>query len=115
MRDIYSKARAVVVWTGPERDESHKAMALMRALALSVQTGRDDELSREIVRNSRVLGVGGWGALEAYMQRDYWDRLWIMQELTMGTDRHRSSAVITVSRGASFTTQSVCSVVGTLT
>jgi hypothetical protein len=84
MRKIYNQARDVVVWLGEEENDSAQAMRLLKALAKSVADGTDRNLGNTLRETPNFLGHGSWRALSQLMERPYWDRLWIMQEIAMG-------------------------------
>jgi hypothetical protein len=102
MRDIYQAAWQVVVWLGPAADNSDLAMAAMEWLA--AQAKEDDPLAgfHQPVSTPRAwLGLQStyrstfksevYRALSALFRRPYWRRMWIMQEIAMGS---RSSPVL---------------------
>lgn len=89
MRDIYSNAWTVIAWLGEERSDSGKAIDLVRALSEASAKQNGQELEARLLENPAYLGSGSWLALHELMQRPYWFRLWIIQELVLG-----SSAVI---------------------
>ncbi|KAH8686126.1 heterokaryon incompatibility protein-domain-containing protein [Tricladium varicosporioides] len=62
MTDIYSKAKFVAIWLGPEEDDSDKAIHLLHDLS--------------------KLGMGGLAAIASLYERDYWQRLWVVQEVS---------------------------------
>ncbi|KAH8677658.1 heterokaryon incompatibility protein-domain-containing protein [Xylariales sp. PMI_506] len=95
MRDIYQRALDVVVWLGEEREESWKAMRLINLLAASWKADNgamlreclgDEEttIDSQLPPGQRSL-IGCWHALRALMRRPYWSRVWIVQELVMGS------------------------------
>jgi len=84
MRKIYKQARDVVVWLGEEGNDSAQAMRLLKILAKSVADGTDRNLGNTLRETPNFLGHGSWRALCQLMERPYWDRLWIMQEIAMG-------------------------------
>jgi Heterokaryon incompatibility protein (HET) len=84
MRTIYKQARDVVVWLGEEGNNSAQAMRLLKVLAKSVADGTDRNLGDTLQETPDFLGHASWRALCQLMERPYWDRLWIMQEIPMG-------------------------------
>ena len=87
MRQIYKEAADVCVWLGDEENESTKAFDLIRTLSNSYRTSQDIALGNALREKSDLLGKGAWRALSQLMDRPYWDRLWVMQELVFGGDR----------------------------
>lgn len=69
--DIYSKAAQVVLWLGIEKDDSARAYQLLHGLIHDgLQLGRDTDL----------------GSVVSLFDRDYWSRLWVVQEILHATD-----------------------------
>ncbi|KAF1840325.1 uncharacterized protein K460DRAFT_297130 [Cucurbitaria berberidis CBS 394.84] len=72
---IYWAARAIVVWLGPETEEDTRAITAMKGTR------------KDISQNGRLFRPPGfaakdWRALCAFLSKPYWNRLWIIQELT---------------------------------
>ncbi|PSN58621.1 HET-domain-containing protein, partial [Corynespora cassiicola Philippines] len=74
MREIYSKARAVIVWLGQEEGTDRNAVQTMRHLCRN-------PCVEEPLWLPGNLQLEGWYALCAFMQKPYWNRSWIIQEL----------------------------------
>lgn len=76
MAEIYAKATQVAIWLGPSQNDSELAMGLLQDVAIA----RDDP--REIIAllssPNRLRAVG---AVACLFQRDYWKRLWVVQEV----------------------------------
>lgn len=89
MRDIYGNAWTVIAWLGGEGDESDKAIRLVRDLSIFSSKNRVTELEPRLRLEPGYLGQGCWLALHEFMNRPFWFRLWIIQEIVMG-----SSAVV---------------------
>ncbi|KAF2629656.1 hypothetical protein BU25DRAFT_336648 [Macroventuria anomochaeta] len=76
MSHIYGKATSVAIWLGPERDDSSIALQLMEELARladsrgSVYRRISDEKRRK-----------HFSALVSLFEREYWNRLWVVQEV----------------------------------
>jgi hypothetical protein len=85
MKYIYSRSWTPLVWLGGERDESDKAMNLIRILSRDY-TGHDDanKLTDSLHKNPTLFGEGYWRALHQIATRPYWRRAWVMQEAAMG-------------------------------
>lgn len=84
MRDIYGGAWRVIAWLGEERDNSDQALTLVQTLAdLKPEFG--EELAERLAEDPELLGRGSWTALHDLMNRPYWYRLWIIQELVLGS------------------------------
>ncbi|KUI74124.1 Heterokaryon incompatibility protein 6, OR allele [Cytospora mali] len=75
MTAIYTRAKCVAIWLGPERDNSTLAAELLEKVVAT-----DDP--RHL--RSMFSSPNGWKKLEAVVslfERDYWDRLWVVQEV----------------------------------
>ena len=84
MHRIYKGAAVVIIWLGPEADESPKAMRLVRVLSQACQTGNDRILGESLREHPDFLGKGSWRALSQLLRRGYWNRVWILQEVACG-------------------------------
>ncbi|KAH6722653.1 heterokaryon incompatibility protein-domain-containing protein [Leptodontidium sp. MPI-SDFR-AT-0119] len=78
MKTIYEKAEEVVVWLGPSYEDSHLAFQLIQEMydhrhdvEWIARRFQQPELKRPVV------------ALHNLHNRDYWWRMWIVQELTV--------------------------------
>lgn len=73
MGTIYGAAKEVLVWLGPEEGKSHLAMAFIENMSSSrvaaLPFRKDPSYQAE------------WRAIKEFTQRDYWKRLWIIQEV----------------------------------
>lgn len=84
MRSIYKDARAVAVWVGQEGEDGAQAIWLMKLLSASFRCGSSAQLAHSIRTGASPIPTGAWGALAAFMDRPYWSRVWILQEVAMG-------------------------------
>ena len=84
MRSIYQAARDVVIWLGPEESGDATAINLLRAMATSVAEGTEEALELSLRRDPDQFGAGSWRALGQLLNKRYWNRLWIIQEIVMG-------------------------------
>ncbi|XDG07219.1 hypothetical protein ABKA04_006834 [Annulohypoxylon sp. FPYF3050] len=106
MKEIYNTAWHVVIWLGPEADHSDLAMLALRYM--SVESERGDVLEKlykrvefYVVRlpfmqwkhehKSLLIRKGVLNALHHLLSRPYWRRLWIIQEVVLGS---RNSPVL---------------------
>ncbi|KAB8298038.1 hypothetical protein EYC80_001810 [Monilinia laxa] len=64
MAKIYTKASSVLLWLGPEADGSNEAME-------AIKTGSDSIIQCE-------------KQVKSLFRRNYWSRLWILQEILIG-------------------------------
>ena len=72
MSAIYSRAQLVMVWLGLETASSNAAFEFLRS------TAAFNPPSREELINDR-----GWDAFIELCERDYWKRVWIVQEICL--------------------------------
>ncbi|KAF2204156.1 hypothetical protein GQ43DRAFT_365222 [Delitschia confertaspora ATCC 74209] len=79
MTSIYSKADSVVVWLGPDADDSQLASQLLADVASKANI--QSNISSII---SSGMGKAGFAAVVALFERDYWKRLWVVQEVFNG-------------------------------
>ncbi len=86
MGKIYRQAHDVVIWLGNEGAKSDKAMYLIRTLSNADPKGQDI-LGISLRNKPDLLGQGCWRALGELLDRPYWDRLWVLQEIGLGWDR----------------------------
>ncbi|KAK3389602.1 heterokaryon incompatibility protein-domain-containing protein [Podospora didyma] len=90
MRNIYGSAWVVVAWLGRESFRSSAAIRLVGDLAdfsRRVVEGGERvgyDLAAWLAAEPDYLGTGCWHALRNLMDRHYWFRLWIIQEVIMG-------------------------------
>jgi hypothetical protein len=84
MRDIYSRARAVIVWLGQEDKMDRIAVQTMRHLCRTPNVENTIQLPKHLLLN-------GWPALYAFTKKPYWNRSWIIQELAMN---HNSTLIL---------------------
>jgi hypothetical protein len=76
MTRIYSMAKSVAVWLGPEADRSDLAIELL--LALSHQSSYPKGISHLI---GSPTGQQKLAATVSLFEREYWSRLWVVQEI----------------------------------
>jgi hypothetical protein len=84
MREVYSKAWSVAVWRGDESDESNEAIDFISGFAHLSPSSPSEftqwKWGRSMMKNVR------WGPLMSLFQRPYWQRVWIIQELSMNSN-----------------------------
>ncbi|KAJ4248603.1 hypothetical protein NW757_008251 [Fusarium falciforme] len=76
MPDIYSNAESVAIWLGPEEDDSSSAVDFLGQVA--AQAKYPDKVSRLLTAGARN---GDLAAVVSLFERDYWRRLWVVQEV----------------------------------
>ena len=77
MRLIYSYAFNVIIWLGKDSDSSRHAMGLL--CSASEQANPDTWLSNRL-KTSFQSDMTQWKALLSLFKKDYWSRVWIIQE-----------------------------------
>ena len=81
MRKIYRKAHGVAVWLGPESSNSGQAVSLLYML----REGKNSPTTiRSIIQSPS--NRHHFEALLALFEREYWNRLWVVQEVMHGKD-----------------------------
>ncbi|KAI6763910.1 hypothetical protein HG530_007699 [Fusarium avenaceum] len=84
MRDLYTSSWTTMAFLGTAADNSDKALALLKTLAVYEQNNTTNHLKNILQDNPAYLGgQGEWLALQAFLQRSYWSRLWIVQEVAL--------------------------------
>ena len=84
MKDIYGTAWTVEAWLGPASFNSDAGLQLLRDMAAFKRADAEYELEQCIRRDPLFLGNTGWLGLQNIMDRSYWYRLWIIQEVVLG-------------------------------
>lgn len=92
MRGIYGDTVGLFVHLGPELDGSTQAFQMMERIAEHMRNGTDLaryalEMSTAINNNEPVPDREGLIAIFHLFCRQYWSRMWIIQELAMGDDQ----------------------------
>ncbi|KAF4619024.1 hypothetical protein G7Y89_g14822 [Cudoniella acicularis] len=76
MTKVYSTATTVAIWLGPEAENSEMAVELLHELYQSRESpARISEMIKSTTR------IPHFKALTALFDRDYWRRLWVVQEV----------------------------------
>jgi len=76
MTSIYSKAESVAIWLGPEADNSLLAIDLLKVVADRANTS--ESITDLIASPARKHE---FAAVVSLFERDYWGRLWVVQEV----------------------------------
>lgn len=93
MADIYTKAAKVLVWLGPESQDSLLALFCIKYIASKVEvdweTGQlsatTDELHWVDLSLDLPFGEEVWMAMHHLMQRPWFERLWIRREVLLAS------------------------------
>jgi len=89
MNTIYQRASEVIVWLGRETDTSQAAFSFLYKLqshCYRLAEGwfiKFDKADIEGLINP--AGMRGWEALAALMDRPWWSRAWVLQEVVLAT------------------------------
>ncbi|KAK8043337.1 HET-domain-containing protein [Apiospora rasikravindrae] len=85
MRDIYSNAETVRVWLGLASKTSSIAMSWIDELASRHRSslGVPGRLSDSTPERCRRSQTRRWKALRSLLERPYWRRVWIVQEIVL--------------------------------
>ncbi|KAJ0109379.1 uncharacterized protein J7T55_000304 [Diaporthe amygdali] len=76
MTRIYQKAESVAIWLGPRSEDSDLGMELIE------QVSNGAEMPREITRRTPApFSEQNFAAVVALFDREYWHRLWVVQEV----------------------------------
>ena len=83
MKLIYSCAFNVIIWLGEDSVSSRHAMGLL--CSASEQVNPDTWLSNRL-KTTFQSDVTQWKALLSLFKKDYWSRVWIIQETAVATN-----------------------------
>lgn len=76
MGRIYQGASSVRVWLGPDNENDLNAIPILREM-------REPEAARKTLHDPRV-SRGRIEHLECFFKRQWWERLWVVQEVALG-------------------------------
>lgn len=76
MSRIYGSAAAVAIWLGPEANESNNALRILKKIAETERSSGD-----VVGVVASYAGNPEFGSLVSLFERDYWKRLWVVQEV----------------------------------
>ncbi|OCK86316.1 HET-domain-containing protein, partial [Lepidopterella palustris CBS 459.81] len=87
MKDIFQQSRQTVIWLGKESDDSNSALELLKSLAESSerapQNGNHKSAWFRRLNNIPPLYNDVWRALSTLLQRPWFYRAWIVQEVSV--------------------------------
>jgi hypothetical protein len=86
MKIIYKRAVDVWIWLGDSTTATDEAFAFIRDLG-PAWTAAAEDFRLALRKTLAKYGPGIWKSFAEVLARDYWYRLWVMQEMSMGTDR----------------------------
>ncbi|KAF1929293.1 uncharacterized protein M421DRAFT_44289, partial [Didymella exigua CBS 183.55] len=83
MTDIYCRAQSVAIWLGPGADDNDKALKCLEEVAAENLTNEQlsEVLKIHAKRSKLESELCGLEAVARLFERDYWDRLWVVQEV----------------------------------
>lgn len=87
MTDIYKNARSVAVWLRTEARDSELATRLLKDVAAADEAGIDRGRFRDMV-SLRPDALQSLSAVASLFSRDYWSRIWVVQEISNAADIH---------------------------
>ncbi len=91
MKDIYPKARSVIVWLGEASKTENDAIDLINQI-YNDEFKSENELGLILDLDlHRRFGRDSWRALYHFLKMRYWQRLWIIQELALN---HESTLIL---------------------
>lgn len=79
MTEIYNRALEVAIWLGPEDENSNIALELLREIKMMYELPHNDQEVMEIIMSP--TRIPQFEALIYLFERDYWSRLWVVQEV----------------------------------
>ena len=88
MRQIYSRSLRTISWLGAEADDSTRAIKTIRTIAKEL-SGLDDSDQSQLnwlERYPELLLESTptvWDSMDQLWKRDYWTRIWIVQEVIL--------------------------------
>jgi hypothetical protein len=94
MRSVYARAARVVVWLGPESSNSNLAFELLEILSKPTDHGMAPTNNYKVAIKERSIHAPpgmfaeAWKAFDDFFKREYWKRVWIIQELAVNKDIH---------------------------
>ncbi|KAI1281447.1 heterokaryon incompatibility protein-domain-containing protein [Xylaria sp. FL0933] len=77
MTEIYAKATLVAIWLGPLENDSHLATELLQDIAIAKND--PEEIAAHLLSPTQLRAIE---AVVHLFQRDYWKRLWVVQEVS---------------------------------
>lgn len=97
MADIYSLAAQVIIWLGPKSEDSNIALEQLRTISSKIHfdsilqtiTAASSEDVGWITRNVHsLLSHQSLTAISALLQRSWFERLWVVQEIGLAPKHH---------------------------
>lgn len=86
--NIYRGADRLIIWLGKDDESTTVAINLIKMLAPYAA-----ERASTAIVTRRIL-PGEWQRLRTYLQRDWFERMWVIQELVLGLKMSGSNATV---------------------
>ncbi|KAK4099351.1 HET-domain-containing protein, partial [Parathielavia hyrcaniae] len=84
MRDIYSRAKKVVVWPGDELDSNMALWTIKRVLSASLHFEAPEEEMRDFFDDE--WDRRAWRSMTKLFENPYFTRMWVVQEVVLGSN-----------------------------
>lgn len=81
MKEVYSRAKTVISWLGPESDGSKMILPHLRRMGSLIWAGDHERVLMAHLDNKALETIDK--AFCSLCERDYWKRLWVMQEFAV--------------------------------
>lgn len=81
MRDVYERAARVVVWLGPSDADSFLCINFLQSVAAMTFATRQTEEEWLVGFMNDPSNDSTWHSLFNFTRREYWRRMWIVQEI----------------------------------
>src|SRR5882762_4648466 len=80
MKMIFETAERVVFWLGEGNEHTSKAFKKLDI----VRNLKEEEVKSMTVQDLKnMFGPGAWNALKELFESAWWDRIWVIQEVTV--------------------------------
>lgn len=94
MRQIYEKAHIVAVWLGEEASYSDHVLnlseafgeALRRTYMSDNRSYKDPSVQKSLFKHLPQLNDVGWSSVGQFLQRPWFGRMWVIQEIAVAPD-----------------------------
>ena len=100
MKDIYSLACAVYIWTGPGVKPSYKAIGTILRMALvmgEIKSEDDPEHTakkRSVWKEMQKVTDADWDHVLTFVTLPIWRRVWVQQEITLSSPGRKVALVV---------------------
>ena len=100
MKDIYSLACPVYIWTGRGLKESYRALGVISRMALVMaETKLEDDPThsakkRAVWQEMQTVTDEDWDHLITYVTLPIWRRIWVQQEITLSSPGRKKALVV---------------------